>query len=343
MTISEEVKSLLTSEALLKNRVGLLTLGGSLAYGTNLPGKGDIDTRGFAFEPAVQLIGGEKNFETFVHTQSDTVLYSFNKFVTLLLENNPNTLEILGCNPEHYFYISPVGQQLLDNVDKFLSKRVFYTFGGYAKMQLEKMENAIAHDSLEGRKITEHIQGSLERAMYSFNERYSSFEHGSIVIRIVPSNDPDEETEIVLDLNMHGYPLRQVESMLNEFTRIRRLYKKLSHRNNKKDAEHLNKHAMHIIRLLLTGIEVMATGKMRTYRADDKELLLSIRRGFFRNADGTYNSAYYDLKAELDRKFEQGKKDTVLSDYPNFQWVNEFKFIVNKKIIIGDLDTLSFL
>ncbi len=85
--LTKEVKSLLMTEALLKNRIGLLGLGGSLAYGTNLPGKGDIDIRGYAYEPSVQLIGGDPNFATFVHTESDTVIYSFNKFIKLLLEN----------------------------------------------------------------------------------------------------------------------------------------------------------------------------------------------------------------------------------------------------------------
>jgi hypothetical protein len=42
---------------------------------------------------------------------------------------------------------------------------------------------------------------------------------------------------MVLDVHMDGYPLAQVESMLNEFTSIKRLHGKLNHRNNKKDIE----------------------------------------------------------------------------------------------------------
>jgi len=338
--ITEEVRQVLTTNELLENRVGLLALGGSLAYGTNLPNKGDIDTRGFVYEPAHQLIGGVANFETFIDTPSDTVLYSFNKIIKLLLENNPNTLEILGCNPEHYFYISSVGQEMIDNTDKFLSKRVFHTFGGYAKMQLERMERAIAHNSLEGRKVTEHLKGSFERALYSFNDRYSSYEKGSISARIVDCDDPDKETDLVLDMCLKGIPIDQVSGMLKEITNIKRLDGQLRHRNRKKDVESLDKHAMHIIRLLVTGIELMTTGKMRTYRAEEQEMLLSIRQGAFRNADGTYNSSFFDLKNELDTKFELAKKDTVLPDYPNREWVREFMFEVNKKIIEGNIDTL---
>lgn len=341
MYFTDEVKELITGEALLKDRVGLLVLGGSLAYGTNLPEKGDIDTRGFAFEPAQQLIGGIENFGTFQHVPSDTAIYSFNKFVKLMLENNPNVLELLGCLPEHYFYVSDVAQSMIDNLDKFLSKRAFHTFGGYAKMQLERMENAIAHDSLDGRKQTEHIQGSLERAMYSFNDRYHNFEQGSIAIRIEDTDATEWGTHLVLDIAMNGFPMAQVSSMLNEFNNIQRQYSKLNHRNNKKDLEHLDKHAMHIIRLLLTGDELLTTGKMVTFREKDRELLLSIRQGAFRNTDGTYNTAYYDLKAELDKQFAYSKLHTVLPDRPDMDWVRQFTFDVNKRIIAGRLDTLK--
>ncbi len=208
-------------------------------------------------------------------------------------------------------------------------------------MQLERMENSIAHDSLDGRKETEHIQGSLERAMYSFNDRYSKFESGSIAINIVPSTANEWGTAIALDMNLSDFPLDQVVSILNEFTMIKKQYSKLSHRNNKKDAEHLDKHAMHIIRLLLTGIELMETGTMRTYRLNDRELLLRIRQGYFRNADGTYNSAYYDLKADLDKKFEYGKKHTILPAQPNFSWVKDFTYYGNTRIIMGELDTMK--
>ena len=37
----------LKSDEHLGRNIGMLCLGGSLAYGTNLPGKGDVDLRGF--------------------------------------------------------------------------------------------------------------------------------------------------------------------------------------------------------------------------------------------------------------------------------------------------------
>lgn len=341
LILPEEVKLLLTTEPLLAGRVGMLTLGGSLAYGTNLPDKGDIDIRGFAFEPPEQLIGNIKNFETYTDLGTDTVIYSFNKFIQLLLENNPNILETLGCRADHYFYAGSVAQELVTNLDKFIHKRVFHTFGGYAKMQLARMENAISHSSLEGRKVTEHIQGSMERAMYSFEERYSGFEHGNIKINIVPSKKDPEETELALDINLNNFPLEQVVSMLSEFNNINRAYTKLNHRNRKSTPEKLDKHAMHIIRLLMTGIELMTTGKMTTYRAKEQQTLLSVRQGKFRNPDGTYNTAFYDLKADLDKEFEYAKANTVLPDQPDREWINAFVYKTNYQTVNGCVDTLQ--
>ncbi len=339
--LSDDVRLLLTTEPMLAGRIGMLTLGGSLAYGTNLPGKGDIDLRGFAFEPAEQVIGIVPNFETIQNKETDTVIYSFNKFVKLLKENNPNILETMGCRADQYVFAGPVAQELAMNLDKFLHKRVFHTFGGYAKMQLDRMENIIYNNSMDGRREAEHIKNALERAMYNFSERYSKFASGSVAVRIVPSEDDPEETNVVLDIHLEDFPIEQVAGMLSEFKNIKDTHKKLRHRNRKSTPEKLDKHAMHIIRLLENGTELLETGKMVTYRDKVQDLLLSIRKGEFRNPDGTYNKEFYDLKAEFERRFEKAKANTVLPDRPDMAWINDFVCRVNKQIVQGTLETME--
>ena len=55
--------------------------------------------------------------------------------------------------------------------------------------------------------------------------------------------------------------------------------------NRKKDENHLHKHAMHLIRLYLTGIDILEGRGVVTYREKDLPLLKKIprhkRRGFF--------------------------------------------------------------
>ena len=78
----------------LGDNILLLSLGGSRAYGTNLP-ESDVDIRGFAVNPSNQIYGLTKDFEQVVDTATDTTIYSINKMVNLLIACNPNTIEIL--------------------------------------------------------------------------------------------------------------------------------------------------------------------------------------------------------------------------------------------------------
>lgn len=75
----------------------LLGVSGSYGYGTNREGS-DIDFRGVALNLPSDLIGLTA-FEQYEDSATDTVIYSFNKLVSLLLNCNPNTIEILGLRP----------------------------------------------------------------------------------------------------------------------------------------------------------------------------------------------------------------------------------------------------
>ena len=83
----------LRTEPRLGRRIMLLGLGGSYAYGTNNENS-DIDFRGITLNMPSDLIG-LTDFEQYEDSGTDTVIYSFNKMVKLLLECNPNTCEIL--------------------------------------------------------------------------------------------------------------------------------------------------------------------------------------------------------------------------------------------------------
>lgn len=90
----------------LGERIIFLTLGGSHAYGTNIEGS-DVDIRGCALNSPNEILG-LSHFEQRVDEATDTTVYSFNKLISLLIGCNPNTIELLGCKPEHYFYINAV-------------------------------------------------------------------------------------------------------------------------------------------------------------------------------------------------------------------------------------------
>lgn len=82
----------------------LLGLAGSYSYGTNNENS-DIDIRGITLNQKSDLIGMTQ-FEQYVDENTDTTIYSLNKMISLLLNCNPNTIELLGMNPEHYLYLN---------------------------------------------------------------------------------------------------------------------------------------------------------------------------------------------------------------------------------------------
>ena len=102
----------------LRKNIIFLTYGGSHSYGTNVEGS-DIDIRGCALNSKADLLG-MGNFEQVVDTETDTTVYAFNKLLPLLISCNPNTIELLGCKPEHYLVLSPIGKQLIDQRNKKL-------------------------------------------------------------------------------------------------------------------------------------------------------------------------------------------------------------------------------
>ena len=166
--LKTEQYDFLRSDKYLGDNIILLTLGGSRAYGTNLP-TSDIDIRGIALNPPKQIYGLHKDFEQVVETNTDTVIYSLNKMTKLLTECNPNTIEILGCKPDHYLYVNKYGQMVLDNKRNFLSKRAIDTFGGYARSQYNRLEHALLGNGENDEKKLEMLRHSLECALNSFN------------------------------------------------------------------------------------------------------------------------------------------------------------------------------
>lgn len=140
----------------LGNNIILLGLGGSYAYGTQREdGTSDTDIRGIALNSKSDLIG-LTNFENFINEETDTVIYSFNKIIKLLMKMNPNICEILGLKPEHYLYVHPIGQELLDNKNIFLSKNAVKSFGGYANAQLHKLQRPLNELAQHNREAVIH-------------------------------------------------------------------------------------------------------------------------------------------------------------------------------------------
>ena len=176
----------------------------------------------------------------------------------------------------------------------------------------------------------EHIKGALERSIKSFGDRYTSFENGGIELLTAESTRDDLDTEVFCNIHIDKYPAREFQTLLNTLSAVVGNYEKLNHRNHKKDDAHLNKHAMHLIRLYLMCLDILENEEIRTYRENDRDFLLSIRNGAFQNEDGTYRQEFFDIVSDFEKKLKYAKENTSLPAKPNMKRIEEFVMSVNK-------------
>lgn len=315
----------------LGRHVILLGLSGSYSYGTSNENS-DVDVRGVALNSKSDLLGMTQ-FEQYVDDQTDTVIYGFQKIIRLLLACNPNTIELLGLKPEHYLYLNDLGKGLLENRKLFLSKRAIQSFGGYADQQLRRLQNALARDSYPQREKEQHILNSVKNAMYDFKMRYTSFEEGKISLYVDASQRPELETEIYMDVVLTHYPLRDYRSIWAEMHNIVKDYDKIGKRNKKKDDDHLNKHAMHLIRLFMMAVDILEKEEIVTYREKEQALLSDIRNGAYQKADGTYREEFYELLKDYEDRLAYAAEHTSLPEEPDRRKVEEWMMEVNERVV----------
>ena len=146
MPLDDEVREFADKKLGLDKTV-LLTYRGSIAHNMYIPSDDpdsidDIDMLAVYLEPPGHYLSLKRDFskgKEFMEGKFDLVAYEFRKFVYLLAKNNPNVLSTLWLCHKHYLHASDTGVNIVKLRDVFLSKRIFKTFGGYARGQLKRM------------------------------------------------------------------------------------------------------------------------------------------------------------------------------------------------------------
>lgn len=319
----------------LGENIILLGLGGSHAYGMEHKDS-DLDVRGIALNSKSEVLLSN-DFDQVVDTPTDTTIYSFNKIITLLSSNNPNTVELLGLKPEHYLYLSDIGRELLDNRKMFLSKICIKSFAGYSQSQLRRMENK-ANRLVGQAQNEEYIFKSIQNAKYDFKNRYFPHDESDVNLYIDKAVQEGYETEIFMDINLKHYPLRDWAGMWNEMKSIVSSYNKIGKRNEKAIShDKLGKHMAHLLRLYMMCIDILEKEEIITYRAKEHDLLMSIRNGEYLDENRQPIPEFYDLLNEYEKRFEYAKENTSLPDKPDYKRINEFVMSVNERVVKGEI------
>ena len=291
-----------------------------------------MDIRGIATNSSRNILTG-RDFEQVVDVPTDTTIYSFDKIVKLLCSCNPNTCEILGLKPEHYFVLTDAGKKLLDNRQLFLSKRAVHSFGGYANAQLRRLENFTARNSSQS-QLEKHILKSIEHASVDFKNRYFDVPEDSIKLYIDKSPRDDYDTEIFCDVTLKHYPLRDHKGMLNDMGTIIHQYAKMGKRNEKAMVHNkLGKHMMHLVRLYLMAFDILEKGEINTYREKDHDFLMDIRNGKYLDDNQQPTKEFYEIVDELEAKLDKLKDTTDLPDTPDMNKVMDLVEEVNGDVV----------
>lgn len=299
-------------------------------------------------DPSTIIVNGI--FEQVTERETDTTIYSFHKLLRLLSNCNPNTIEMLGCRTEDYLFKSVTGRYFVDNGNIFLSKRAYNSFAEYARGQFNRLKNALGRQRQGNLSNCLCMSDAIVRMKKHLGNSYPGYDPNSVKVYLTDSyghpifingkqvdpddvsiifngeykevsangiNVDDQDIEVRFDVDIKSIPSKDFSGVMNEITsNIKEFDKALGHRNKKKDDLHLNKHAAHLLRLFMMGIDILAEQKIQTYRVKEHDLLMDIRNGKY--FDGTsFTKEFFDMADDYREQLDHAYEKTTLPDKPN--------------------------
>ena len=293
----------------LGSRLIYETVHGSRAYGLSREDS-DIDVRGVIVGPGSWYHGFRGGPEQ-VEESPDHVLYEIRKFFRLAAAANPTALELLWTEPEDHRVVARSGERLLAERGAFLSRRVAESFGKYALSQLKRIQT-------HRRWLLHPPKHEPKRADFGLPERTVIPGDQLGAAETLIAQGKLEEADLtpnflaILDRE-RGY--RQAR---NEWQQYRSWQKNRNPARAELEARYGydTKHAMHLVRLLRMGAEILSTGRV-TVRRPDREELRAVR-------DGAW--AYEELLAQsetLSRKVDEAALRSSLPAEPDLAALDE--------------------
>ncbi len=307
------------------------------------------------FDKVEQKEGGwdsEPGIFDFLNGQKDTVIYELKKFIQLLAGANPNILELLWL--KQYPIKTPVGEYLIKHRQMFLSKRVKHTYSGYAFAQIKKIESHRKWllNPPQEQPTPEKFGLTAERPLnkeelHAFLEYLYSLVRGKIEYLaeaeelhqlltgdidykglLKQHNLPDEVLEYTQNLtNSRGDFIKLLQKSQQYQNALREWNAYQSWQTNRnptragmeRQSGFDLKHAMHCIRLLRSGLEILRSAEVFVDRRDagDADELKAILHGEFTYEQVTQLSD--NLVAELDKAYTT----STLPHHPDLAAINQ--------------------
>ena len=294
-----------------RNLILFESISGSHAYGTATPDS-DTDIRGVFYQPLldalkygwVDQVSDEKN---------DVTFYELGRFMQLLAGNNPNIIELLAMPEDCVIYRHPLWVILEYNKHDFLSKKVRWTFAGYAIDQIEKARGYNKKMNWEESQMT-------RKTVLDFC--YVLKDAGSIPFKSWLAVEPYKSQWLKsMNYTQENFGLSAIDQTWLKERNPNRVKMNKAHGKN-----YDSKNMMHTYRLLLMAHE-LSKGELRVRRTEEEiEKLMKIRHGEYE-----YEDLLREAEAMKDGLEEAFTKST-LPDKPDVERVQEILLGMRKEL-----------
>jgi hypothetical protein len=346
-------------ENLADNNCLIRVVAGSHAYGTNIEGS-DWDERSIFADDFERIILPFDKIEQVKYREDDKVSFELSKYMPLLLSQNPNVIELLWTEDKDVLFKNNLGQLLIDNRKEFLSIQVKDSYVGYALAQLKRIKghnkwinNPQSEKEPEQKDFLSVVWNFSNKPIYNKQvplDGYVAIHIGNNTFSLwnadilnLPTNkswidkrgnpkpiDKEEFNKININ-NISPDLIVKVNTELFEshHTNWKMYWNWKTQRNEKRGELEKKfgydvKHAMHLIRLLRSGINILETGIVPVKR-EDAQYLLDIRFGKF-----TYEEIVSESE-RLSKQIEDLSSKTLLPKEPNFQLAKEVMLEIYSK------------
>lgn len=305
-----------------KNKGGkllLVAVGGSQSYGLATP-TSDWDYKGICFAPARSYIGIGNVFEQIEFKDADAefegTVYEIRKWLGLAAACNPNIVEMLFTNEEHHVFRNDLDgmEFLMENREKFITKKAQHTFSGYAHAQLKRIKthrNWLLNPLGSKPKRTDYGLSANHKAGKNLLE---SSQGALVALEERGAEAGLSESAISL--------LRAEQTYKNDLDHWNQYQHWLRTRNKARAALEAkcgydSKHGMHLVRLLRMCTEILETGKIYVNRTHiDREELLEIRNGAW-----SYDRLIEHAES-LQERCKAAAKTSTLPESVDMEWLN---------------------
>jgi hypothetical protein len=241
--------------------------------------------------------------------EHDRVIYNLSKFVELCVRANPNIVELLFVPEEFTTFSTKKWEQIRRNASLFLSKKVKYTFTGYAFSQLNALRRHREWFLNPPLKKPEREDFGLTSvptvSMAWLNSLKDSINYSLLRPEIVDEVSRERE-------------YRDAKKKWDNYIQWKTT-RNPKRRGTEEAYGYDTKYASHIFRLMLEGKELLLEERI-TFPLREAEFVLAVKRGEF-----TYDQIE-NMASELEASFEIWYEESNLPKSPNINAIKDLYY-----------------